>query len=67
MTVAELRKALEAFPDELQVVSSKDAEGNGFSPVDELGVGNYEPDSTYSGEFNDGSVHHNAVCIWPVN
>jgi len=67
MTVAELRKALGAFPDDLQVVASKDAEGNGFSPVEELLSGHYEPDSTYSGEFNDEDGVHNAVCIWPVN
>jgi len=67
MTVGELRKALKAFPKDTQVVASKDAEGNGFSPVYELSTGLYESDSSYSGEFSSETGTHNAVCIWPTN
>jgi hypothetical protein len=36
MTVKQLKEALETLPDDMQVVMSKDAEGNDFSPVDEI-------------------------------
>lgn len=73
MTVGELLFKLTELEDEqldYQVVMSKDAEGNSFSPLDEIVVGAYTPDSTWSGEFTDiempaGST--NAVCLWPVN
>lgn len=67
MTVAELRNALDEFPDDAWVVMSKDAEGNGFSPAYELGSGTYEADSKYSGEFTPDSNELAAVCIWPTN
>jgi len=35
MTVGELKKALEDIPDDRLVFCSRDAEGNGFSPLDE--------------------------------
>ena len=77
MTVAELIFELQQYPGELQVVLSKDAEGNNFSPLAEMGPGVYEPDTTYSGDFT--SEHHvveqygddeaamNSLCLWPVN
>jgi hypothetical protein len=77
MTVKQLKEALETLPDDMQVVMSKDAEGNDFSPVDEAGTGFYHPGSTWSGTFNahlDPNCEVpmpesvcNAVCLWPVN
>lgn len=32
-TVAELRKALEAFPDDMELITSADKEGNGYNGV----------------------------------
>lgn len=51
MTVCELIKLLQAEDPELFVVLSKDAEGNGYSPL--FGVTSnsvYEAESTWSGE-----------------
>lgn len=71
MTVADLIQRLSELPDlDAGVVLAKDREGNSFSPLDEIVVGAYTPDSTWSGEFTGiempaGST--NAVCLWPVN
>ena len=83
MTVAELRKVLEGAPDEAIVVMSRDAEGNGFSPLYEVERTMYFADSSYSGECfesiseafecgvetNDPKIkaHLNAICLWPTN
>ena len=69
MTVAELITELQKLPGDALVVQSKDAEGNGFSPVDEVSVGRYEAESTWSGfgddhDYPDAPV---AVCVWPTN
>lgn len=53
MTVRELIEALQAVEDqEALVVLQKDAEGNGYSPLDDDGVteGAYIPGSTWYGE-----------------
>jgi hypothetical protein len=54
MTIGELRKELEALselPDSTVVVLAKDAEGNGHSPLEDIVVGMYAAESTWSGEF----------------
>lgn len=81
MTVAELIEQLQQMdaPDAL-VVQSKDGEGNGFSPLADLGWGWYYPDSTYSGEYHAAEEaegeeceftpepgDQQAVCLWPTN
>ena len=53
---------------ELDVILSKDAEGNGFSPLADLGLFHYEPDSTWSGEIHPckkGS--EDCVVFDPIN
>ena len=70
MTVAELITELQKLPGDALVVQSKDAEGNGFSPVDEVNIGRYEADTTWSGEFGDDHDYPDApvaVCVWPTN
>jgi hypothetical protein len=71
ITVKQLRERLALCPDEAIVVLSKDAEGNGFSPLpdgDGLSVGRYVADSTWSGEFRgDDPDEVVAVCLWPTN
>lgn len=49
MTVGELRKRLDEMPDHVLVVMSKDAEGNGHSPLANVWDGFYEADTTYFG------------------
>jgi hypothetical protein len=76
MKVKEFIKLLEKVDLEQEVIMSKDAEGNGFSPFCELGFGYYVPDNEYSGELYDeedeasGDKPHNAqksVILWPLN
>lgn len=53
MTVNELRKLLKNLPGWYEVILSKDAEGNGHSPLDEIEIGAYDPETAYSGEFRE--------------
>lgn len=53
LTLGELRKQLaelEHLPDSTPLVMAKDAEGNGFSPLNDLEEGMYLALTTWSGE-----------------
>lgn len=52
MTLNELRKQLDTLnlPGDTPVILAKDAEGNGFSPAEEVEVSMYAAESTWSGE-----------------
>jgi hypothetical protein len=50
MTVAELRDFLETIDGERLVVLQKDAEGNGFSPLDGYWQGAYRAETTWYGD-----------------
>ena len=72
VTIGLLIAALQALPPAARVILAKDAEGNGFSPLNlaegpDVSLGTYIPDSTWSGEFQTGDVAPDAVCLWPVN
>ena len=51
MTVGELKKQLEEMNDDDIIVMSKNAEGNNFSPLVEIGFDLYLADSAWSGEI----------------
>lgn len=76
MKVSELIAQLQAFPSDLEVVQSKDGEGNNFSPTADVVSGVYAAENTWSGELTDveedavemterGGI--GAVCLWPTN
>lgn len=78
ITVQQLCDILHDMPADAIVIVSKDAEGNGFSPLpDEYwwSEGMYAPDTTWCGEYYDPTdpdveVPDNAVvaiCLWPTN
>lgn len=77
MNVAELRELVNTtdLPDEAEVVLSKDAEGNDYSPLDRAESMFYEPETTYSGEVYDHDCDGDgppasakpALVLWPVN
>lgn len=83
MTVAELIAELQKMPGDALVIQSRDAEGNGFSPVSEIGTGRYEAENDWSGEmkldeltpgleaagYSEEDVGDGplAVCFWPTN
>lgn len=53
MTVAELIELLKPMPQNSIVIIQSDAEGNGYSPLSEVGEDNYVADSTWSGHMAD--------------
>lgn len=54
MKVKELIGELQKIDPELEIILSKDEEGNRFSPLDEnYGIGYYAPENGWSGEFYD--------------
>ena len=50
MTVAELIELLKEVEPSRIVIMSRDAEGNGYSPLEGTWKGVYVPDSTWSGD-----------------
>lgn len=64
MTVACLRAALAALPDDLPVVLSKDPEGNGFRALMVVGATRWHAgDGGWLDEDPDGGVP--CVVLWP--
>lgn len=73
MTVNELIKALGKLPPDAMVVMSRDAEGNGFSPLYEAAMGTYLAENEWSGDLihpddaGDYDDLETVVCLWPTN
>lgn len=76
MTVKDLKKLLNDFPDKYLVVLAKDGEGNDFSPLAEgYSDAEYIPDSTWSGtivcpgdeDADEQKPAPNCLVLWPVN
>lgn len=80
ITVGKLRKLLVDVADDVLVVMSKGAEGNGYSPLSDVSVGGhlYDSDTTWSGELVevDEGIYEGAdatteavpcVVLWPTN
>lgn len=68
MKVKELRDYLAGYADDTPVILAKDAEGNGFSPLEGLSAEYYVENTAYSGEldfYEDAGVP--CVVLWPVN
>lgn len=68
----QILKNLEAASPETldyEVVMSRDAEGNGYSPLYNTALVRYDPDSDFGGEVSgwDEDVEENAFCLWPTN
>lgn len=73
MKIKELMEILADLNPEHEVVLSRDGEGNGFSPLSAYGVGQYVPESTWSGELRSAENKEckkkdlNAIVLWPAN
>ena len=69
MTVAELKKLLEKFPDDYEVILS---EGNGFSPMaGDHSLVEWDGDECFSpeedeDEESDSEFTPNAIVLWPI-
>lgn len=73
ITVGQLRAWLAHVPDDAPIVMSKDAEGNGFSPLAEAeSDARYVPESTWAGyvpcsDEDDPEGTERVVMLWPTN
>jgi hypothetical protein len=67
VTIDQLLIWLKEFPGDTPVVMSKDAEGNGFSPLSDISAARYLADTAWSGECSDEGDGVAVVCLWPVN
>lgn len=70
MTVKDLKAAIANLPDTHQVILSRDAEGNGFSPASDHECAEYYPESEYFGYVScadEGEINENCVILWPTN
>jgi hypothetical protein len=73
ITAGQLRAWLADVPDDTPIVLSKDAEGNGFSPLAEAEPDTrYVPESTWSGYMPysnepDPDGTERVVMLWPTN
>lgn len=52
-TVGELRDKLRHYRDDTPVIMSKDAEGNGHSPLSSVHAARYRAESSWSGDILD--------------
>lgn len=69
MTVSQLIEQLQKLQQDLQVVISKDGEGNSYSPLSNITVCKYEATTPWYGEVIDfqESQINNAIVLYPVN
>lgn len=64
MTVKELKEAIANLPDEMEVVLQKDAEGNGYSPLEDVDPNAvYIPNSTWSGDVYSMGWTAGDACV----
>ncbi|WP_395000392.1 hypothetical protein [Acinetobacter sp.] len=63
MNKQELIKALEKYPDDIELMVSRDSEGNGFSSVYEVGVGYFDEDNETHERASKNTIKK--VIIWP--
>ncbi|MFF5973701.1 hypothetical protein ACFY7C_19450 [Streptomyces sp. NPDC012769] len=75
MKIKELREALAGFPDDMEVILQKDAEGNGYSPLAGGEESWYEAHQTWCGDAiheDDYDPAYNreatrVLVLFPVN
>jgi hypothetical protein len=66
LTVGDLKRIIGGLPDHLEVIVSKDAEGNSYSPMEGVYKGIYEPETKWSGDFIGDEEDPEAIAIFPV-
>lgn len=66
MTVAELINILGEFPQDLEVIISRDGEGNGYNPLYQVEVTSfYEGETIHPEDEDDYPDCYSVVCLWP--
>lgn len=72
MTIKELMASLNKFPANIEVVMSRDGEGNSFSPLRIVRSGLYVAENPGTGNVYDadevvGEDANPVVVLWPMN
>ena len=75
MNVKKLKELINELPDDMEVIMSKDGEGNSFSPLSDHGISVYVPETTWSGEVyhlddlkeNGLENEKKSLILWPTN
>jgi hypothetical protein len=69
MKVKDLMHLLADMDGESLVIVQKDAEGNGFSPLQGVDHGHYDDDPTYGGDVYNEALEDSTPCVvlYPVN
>lgn len=69
MTKEELIKKLQAIPGNPEIIMSRDAEGNSYSPFGQEVQGKYMPENRWSGDFYGGDdapeKATDCICFFP--
>lgn len=64
MNVKQLRDLLNTLPDDMEIILSKDSEGNRFSPLADYNADSiYQPETTYSGLVYDDCWTAEDACM----
>ncbi len=64
MNIKELKEIIANLPDEMEVILQKDAEGNGYSPLEEADPDAvYIADSTWSGDVYSMEWSADDACM----
>lgn len=64
MNVKKLRDILSTLPDDMEIILSKDGEGNSFSPLSDYSDSSiYFPQTTYSGVVYDDCWTAEDACM----
>lgn len=66
-TVKQLIDYLQQCDSTAVIVLSKDAGGNGYSPLSGADTTFYHPETTYSGDVTENTHDVPCVALWPVN
>lgn len=73
MKVKDLKMLLNGVPDDFEVVLSKDGEGNGYSPLADHCVGQFDEEEGEFEQYIDDAgtrvltiSESNAIVLWPV-
>lgn len=77
MKVKDLKEKLKDLPEDFEVILASDSEGNEYSPLAEVDLVCYQPETNWYGyvvdesewdeDLDGGEFKENAVCMWPMN
>ena len=68
VTVGGLKQFLKDIPDDYEVILSKDAEGNIFSPLSSgISFGHYRDENAFIGDFEFNDDKPTAIVLFPLS